>query len=257
MEKKLNKTKIIKKYFGEVIKKEGFEYSHADAWTWNFFRTKENIKQEIILMRNRFFSNQIKLIFATGVYGWGDQEPRFFVEQYRNKEFWEYDSEEELIAVLQEFTEIVKKYGLDMLERMCTPKDPIYPSLEMNQCLFESYESTVADVCLKYNFHKTGEDGINDVCRLIYQNKDKEYEEVKDFLIEMAMLYTKIIREDLGGSLAFEGDKCILRNIGVNKHLGLPLADVLCMWKQFRNGESNDNKNNVILSIYQQMKKVY
>lgn len=66
---KLNKTKIIKKYFGEVIKEEGFEYSHADAWTWNFFRKKANVKQEIILMRNRVFSNQIKLIFATGVYG--------------------------------------------------------------------------------------------------------------------------------------------------------------------------------------------
>lgn len=257
MGKKLNKTKTIKKYFGDVIKEEGFEYSHADAWTWNFFRKKANVKQEIILMRNRFFSNQIKLIFCTGVYGWGDQEPHCFVEQYRNKEFWEYNSEEEFIAILQEFTEIVKKYGLDMLERMCTPKDPIYPTLEMNQRLFGSYESSVAEVCLKYNFNKTGEEGIKDISMLLYQNKDKGFEEVKDFLIEMAMLYIKIIRDDLGGSLMFEGDTCILRNIGVNKHLGLPLADVLCMWKIFRSGESNDNKNNVMLSIYQQMKIVY
>lgn len=85
---------------------------------------------------------------------------------------------------------------------------------------------------------------------LIYQNKDKEYEVVKDFLIEMAMLYTKIIKDDLGGSLIFEGDKCILRNIGVNKRLRLPLAEVLCMWKIYHNEESNDNKNNVMLSIY-------
>lgn len=253
---KLNKTKIIKKYFGEVIKEEGFEYSHADAWTWNFFRKKANVKQEIILMRNRFFSNQIKLIFATGVYGWGDQEPRCFVEQYRNKEFWEYNSEEEFIAILQEFTEIVKKYGLDMLERMGTPKDPIYPTLEMNQCLFESYESSVAEVCLKYHFNKTGEEGIKEICMLLYQNKDKEYEEVKDFLIEMAVLYIKTVKDDLGGSLMFEGDKCILRNIGVNKRLRLPLAEVLCMWKIYHNEESNDNKN-VMLITFQQMKIVY
>lgn len=205
-------------------------------------------------MRNRFFSNQIKLIFCTGVHGWGDQEPRVFVEQYRNKEFWEYDSEEELIAVLQEFTEIVKKYGLDMLERMCTPKGPIYPMLEMNQCLFESYESSVAEVCLKYNFHKTGEDGINDICMLIYQNKDKEFEEVKDFLIEMAVLYIKIVKDDLSGSLMFESDKCILSS-GVNKLDRLPLADVLCMWEIYR-GESNDNRN-VMLLAFRQLKVVY
>ena len=45
MAKKFNKTKLIKKYFGDVIKEYGFEYGGADAWTWNFFRLKENVKQ--------------------------------------------------------------------------------------------------------------------------------------------------------------------------------------------------------------------
>ena len=73
MAKRLNKTKLIKKYFGDVIKEYGFEYSGADAWTWNFFRQKEDVKQEIIIMRHRFFADQIKLMFYTGVYRWGDQ----------------------------------------------------------------------------------------------------------------------------------------------------------------------------------------
>lgn len=257
MIKKFNKTKMIKKYFGDVIKEEGFEYSGADAWTWNFFRKKENVKQEIIIMRHRFFSNQIKLIFFTGVYGWGDQEPRDFVEQYKHKEFWEYNSEEEFITILQEFAEIVKKHGLDMLERMSTPKDSIYPTLEMNQCLFESYESLVAKVCLKYNFHKTGEEGLKDISMRLYQNKDKEFEEVKEFLIEMAVLYIKIIKDDLGGSLMFKNDMCMLGNIGVNKLLALPLADVLSIWKYFHNGGSNVNEDNVMLIGYRQWRAVY
>lgn len=199
--KKIKKTKTIKQYFGDVIKEEGFEYSGADALTWNFFREREGIRQEIILMQHRFFPNQIKLIFYTGVIGWGDVEPRDFLEEYRSKEFWEYESEQELAGILQEFTEIVRKYGLDMLERMLTPKDPIYVTPEMHQCLYESYESLVPSVCLKYDFHQTGVEGIKDIMQRIYQTKDKEFEEVKEFLIEMAVLFTKIFQDELGGWL--------------------------------------------------------
>ena len=40
-------------------------------------------------MRHRFFADQIKLIFFTGVYCWGDQEPRHFIEKYKDKEFFD------------------------------------------------------------------------------------------------------------------------------------------------------------------------
>ena len=201
MAKKLNKTKVIKKYFGDVIKEYGFEYGGADAWTWNFFRQKENVKQEIIIMRHRFFADQIKLIFFTGVYCWGDQEPRHFIEKYKDKEFWIYETEEEYISILQEFAGIVRDYGLERLEEMLVPSDPIFATPEMHQYLYENYESLIAEADTKYDFGKTGEEGIRNVSSLLYQNKDREFEEAKEFLIDMAAIYLEIFKNDMGERL--------------------------------------------------------
>ena len=201
MAKKLNKTKLIKKYFGDVIKEYGFEYSGADAWTWNFFRQKENVKQKIIIMRHRFFADQIKLIFFTGVYRWGDQEPHDFIEKYKDKEFWIYETEEEYIGILQEFAGIVKDYGLERLEKMLVPSDPIFATPEMHQYLYENYELLIAETDTKYDFEKTGEEGIKNISSLLYQNKDREFEEAKEFLIDMAAIYLEIFKNDMGERL--------------------------------------------------------
>lgn len=201
MAKRFNKTKLIKKYFGDIIKEYGFEYGGADAWTWNFFRQKENVKQEIIIMRHRFFADQIKLIFFTGVYRWGDQEPHDFIEKYKDKEFWIYETEEEYISILQEFAGIVRDYGLERLEEMLVPSDPIFATPEMHQYLYENYESLIAEADTKYDFGKTGEEGIRNVSSLLYQNKDREFEEAKEFLIDMAAIYLEIFKNDMGERL--------------------------------------------------------
>ena len=256
MAKKFNKTKLIKKYFGDVIKEYGFEYSGADAWTWNFFRQKEDVKQEIIIMRHRFFADQIKLMFYTGVYRWGDQEPRHFIEKYKDKEFWIYETEEEYISILQEFAGIVRDYGLERLDEMLVPSDPIYPTPEMHQYLYENYESLIAEANIKYDFEKTGEEGARNVSRLLYQNKDREFEEVKEFLIAMAALYIEIIMNDIGGKVVFENKKCILKEIGRHKHQTLPLADVVSIWKYCHKGGQFNIDNGLIIE-YRQMKRVY
>ena len=80
-------------------------------------------------MRHRFFANQIKLIFYTEVYRWGDQEAHDFIEKYKDKEFWIYETEE-YIDILQEFAGIVRDYGLKRLDEMLVPNDPIYATPE-------------------------------------------------------------------------------------------------------------------------------
>ena len=256
MAKKLNKTKLIKKYFGDVIKEYGFEYGGADAWTWNFFRQKENVKQEIIIMRHRFFADQIKLIFFTGVYCWGDQEPRHFIEKYKDKEFWIYETEEEYIGILQEFAGIVRDYGLERLEEMLVPSDPIFATPEMHQYLYENYESLIAEADTKYDFEKTGEEGINNISMLLYQNRDKAYEEVKEFIVVMSALYIEIIIKDIGGKVVFENRKCILKEIGRQKHQTLPLVDVISIWKHCHKGGQFNIDSGLIIE-YRQMRRVY
>ncbi len=253
MAKRLNKTKLIKKYFGDIIKEYGFEYGGADAWTWNFFRQKENVKQEIIIMRHRFFAYQIKLIFYTGVYCWGDQEAHDFIEQYKNKEFWAYETEEEFIDILQEFAGIVRDYGLERLDKMLVPSDPIFATPEMHQYLYESYESLIAEVDKKYDFDKTGEEGIRNVSRLLYQNKDREFEEVKEFLIDMAVIYLEIFKNDMGGKIVFENGKCRLEETGIShQNAVFPLISIVSKWKGYR--QNITAEEDFLVIKYQQLK---
>lgn len=51
------------------------------------------------------------MVFHAKAYGWRDQEPRHYLEGYKNKEFWKYNSEEEHIEVIQQFVDIIKNYG--------------------------------------------------------------------------------------------------------------------------------------------------
>ena len=259
MAKRFNKTKLIKKYFGDVIKEYGFEYSGADAWTWNFFRQKENVKQEIIIMRHRFFADQIKLIFFTGVYRWGDQEPHDFIEKYKDKEFWIYETEEEYIGILQEFAGIVRDYGLERLEEMLVPSDPIFATPEMHQYLYENYEPLIAEADTKYDFEKTGEEGIEKILKLIYQRKNEDFNEVKPFLIEMSALYVKIIINDIGGKLIMEGNKCFLKDIGKNKRFILPMLYSVETWKMYHKTKNTNSKisESILLIKYRQMKEEY
>ena len=255
MAKKLNKTKLIKKYFGDVIKEYGFEYGGADAWTWNFFRQKENVKQEIIIMRHRFFADQIKLIFFTGVYCWGDQEPRHFIEKYKDKEFWIYETEEEYISILQEFAGIVRDYGLERLEEMLVPSDPIFATPEMHQYLYENYELLIAETDTKYDFEKTGEEGIKNISSLLYQNKDREFEEAKEFLIDMAAIYLEIFKNDMGGKIVFENEICILEETGIHhRNAVYPLMGIVSKWKGYR--ENLADEEDFLVITYQQLKGI-
>lgn len=44
------------------------------------------------------------------------------------------------IEVLKEFVQILKTQGFDVLEKMFTPLDPIFATLEMEKKLYESYQ---------------------------------------------------------------------------------------------------------------------
>lgn len=256
MSKKIMKTKLIKKYFGDVIKEDDFEYVGADSVAWKFIRQKGKVSQEIYIVRERFCSNLITLFLFTGMPGWGTQEPQDFIEKYKNREYWRYETEEEFIEILQEFAQIIKEYGLDMLDKMSKPKDAIFVTPEMNQYLYESYETIVAEANQKYDFVKSGREGIAQIVNLIFQKKDENYEDVKMFLVEMAALYVQIIRNDLGGDLSMEKNKCILKNIGKGKRFTIPILYSMSEWKMWHSGEiaEPDLLNSFLLREYKDLK---
>lgn len=167
-----------------------------------------------------------------------------------------YAEDDEMWINNLEYLAETRKNDLDMSERMRSPKEPIYPTPEMEQCLYESFEA-LARVCLKYDFDKTGLEGIKDIEKRLYENKGKEFEEVKEFLIEMSVLYIKILKDELGGNLVFVNNSCILDNIEGKIRKVFPLVPVFAEWMDYRNGESYENEISPMQSIYRQMKEVY
>lgn len=247
MVKRINKAKLIKQYIGEVIKEYGFEYAGSQAGIiWLFERQKNGVKQEVYLQEMRFV-HMVTMRFQSYTYGWERPiQPGDYVEKYRNQEFWEYHTEEEYIEILEEFANILKMHGLEMLEKMLVSVDSIYPTEEMERKLFESYSSLIKGAHIRYPFERTGEEAVRKVSELIYQNKDTEYEEVKDFLIEMAAVYMEICMNDMGGKVVLEqvsGQKiCILRQTGRSgKRFFGPLLNVVGRWRDFhRNLDAED-----------------
>lgn len=258
MAKRINKAKRIKQYFGDIIKEYGFEYAGANAGIWLFVRKKNKVMQEVFLQQHRFFPNQVKMVFHTYAFGWRDQEPRNYMEEYKDQEFWEYDTEEEYIEILKEFAGILKSHGLEMLEKMLIPADPIYPTEEMERKLYESYSVLIEEAHIKYPFERTGEEAVRKVSELIYQSKDKDYEDVKDFLIEMAAIYMEIWINDMGGKVVLEQvaemDKCLLKETGIRKTAFVwILLSIVGRWKDCR--RNIDDENDWLISKYRDLKR--
>lgn len=258
MAKRINKAKRIKQYFGDIIKEYGFEYAGANAGIWLFVRKKNKVMQEVFLQQHRFFPNQVKMVFHTYAFGWRDQEPRNYMEEYKDQEFWKYDTEEEYIEILKEFANILKSHGLEMLEKMLIPADPIYPTEEMERKLYESYSLLIEDARIKYPFERTGEEAVRKVSELIYQSKDKDYEDVKDFLVEMAAIYMEIWINDMGGKVVLEQvagmDKCLLKETGIRKTAFVwILLSIVTRWKECR--RNIDDESDWLISKYRDLKR--
>jgi hypothetical protein len=248
----MNKSKLIKRYVGDVIIKEDFSYDGFVAGTWNFSRNKGNVKQEIIIMQHRFFSNQVKLIFNTGIYGWGDQELRHFIPQYKSIEFWKYESEEEYVEILKLFSTLILQYGLDILEKMSTPKDAIYPTPEMNEYLYQYYMTRQKNKYQEYCFRESKVE-IEEISKILSDNKNKDFNEIQELLIEMAVRYINVIQNELGGELVLKDNKCVMQKIGHWKTAFLPLGLIIAYWKRCRE-EINDD---ILLVKYQQLADKY
>lgn len=115
--------KIIHEELGQELENIGFHYVSGERLFWPYEREKDGIKQEIMVVRDRYEKGYIKVIFHTNAYM---QRPREFCdfvpeEGAKHWDFWGFDNEEELREVLKEFKRLIFTYGLDFLETISKP----------------------------------------------------------------------------------------------------------------------------------------
>lgn len=172
----MNITKNVTNIIGQTLEREGFIY-HKDYGVWEFKRKKNDITQNIVVLRHRYFAGQIKVLFYTATSGM--QEFRNFVpEVNKTQEFWEYKTEKELREVLEQFREWIEKYGLEFLDSISVLTEEAREKMEANRYLYEHHREIYERYYDKWEMkNKEPLENIQFLNSKIEEIYDKDFEE--------------------------------------------------------------------------------
>lgn len=195
----MNKARIIKEIIGKRINPYGFQYVKAENLCWIFLREVRGItryhdpdndvvKQYISIEESRY-DKMVIVRIATDAYG-GDielEEKR----KYGIEKWVDYTDEESYKNVLNQFADLIEKYGFDLLDQM-SREDEIIPTKAMEEELIQNHKEL--DRQFVEEFHiKTVPGQMSDIeewresiIRILRQYASKSYGDVKELLIRMA-----------------------------------------------------------------------
>lgn len=207
MEKKLNRGKLIRKYVGEGLKKEGFSYAGYKGDVWMFEKVyKENIIQSVGINIYRFDIWQITFHLGTNVPGKmlisADSIPGIGGDGMFPG-YWRYQDEDSFIEALKEMIMYMKEPGMKLLEEASIP-EPVYDTSELHEELYLNHEKLAESFIQNTGMISTGFDRKNlerwfDYIeqRVIELRKDdfgaarNEWLEIAAFLGEQIVKYCK------------------------------------------------------------------
>ena len=256
----MNMKKIIHEELGQELENIGFHYVSGERLFWPYERKKDGIKQEIMIVRHRYFKGRIKVIFHTSAYRQEPKEFRNFVSEEGAKEwdFWQFENEKELRSILKEFKRLIFTYGIDFLEAISKPATDAIPMEEKQRYLYLHHQ----ELYTRYQEEmKTEGKSAEEVIDIIYQKMeetiDTPYEEVEDLLIGLAALYGHTICWEDRGDWKWNEDRgvCLIDNIlgtKVEEHI---LSLVVYAWDYWR--KHRDKKSSALFDQYKEIVRDY
>ena len=110
----MDKTRKIKEIIGSVLEERGIKYLRKEhGIVWNFERKVGEVVQNVIIQQHNQFDKEYKISFWTSARGNGVKEIGNILEEYKDKEYWPAETDEEFIKVLNFFASFIKDYGFD------------------------------------------------------------------------------------------------------------------------------------------------
>lgn len=195
----MNKARIIKEIIGKRINPYGFQYVKAENLCWIFLREVRGItryhdpdndvvKQYISIEESRY-DKMVIVRIATDAYG-GDielEEKR----KYGIEKWVDYTDEESYKNVLNQFADLIEKYGFDLLDQM-SREDEIIPTKAMEEELIQNHKEL--DRQFVEEFHiKTVPGQMSDIeewqrsiREILLSVVGQPYKEVAGLLVKMA-----------------------------------------------------------------------
>ena len=151
MDNKTNRGKLVRKYIGEEIEKFKFEYKGYQNDSWKYERKFKGVIQTISIYPYRFDQRMITFELYTDVknsayaseMGTNVIQAGMIEDITTNSEmrgYWKYDTEDELIEVLNDMKDVLMKKGMRILVQLSkgeeeTDTAEMYHELYFNHAL--------------------------------------------------------------------------------------------------------------------------
>lgn len=197
----MNNTRKIKEIIGGVIKEKNFEYIRCEKKIiYDFKRQVDDVEQHVYVQQHNIVDQEYKIMLYTTAKGHGMKEIGTILPEYKSKEYWKADSDEEFISVMEFFAQFLKDYGLEELDKMLVEKPDSFETPERKAWfkehrkeLFQKYESKyhVMDEAKTY-------DRLMKIDEILYENREADEDEesekqVQEIWLGMAAILTEIV----------------------------------------------------------------
>lgn len=241
----MNEMKWIKQIIGKEAEKAGFTDggSCRDGYVrgYVFYCTYEEERYEDIIDFTIIF-NTIRMVFMRNGMGEGHIIANHLLESKFTSDiqgFIAFDSEEEYKEILGHFARIIREKSKEVFDSMEVFKEEDgYPGREMHWKLYQEHEELNQKYRKLYGLEDTEFTAklIRRIMKLIVENQDKQFEEVKELLIGLAAVYGNQLV--LKGNGRWEWQEGLLSHCWVKGIEGgddaIPLNDLAFYWKYTR-----------------------
>ncbi len=220
----MKKGKIIQEIIEPCVKQNGFLYQGEENGIWLFKKQAEYIEQRFYVQEHRF-GKEITLRFETSAYNSPTvdaydiiqtnksdssfitsdlKKHKIVTEDLQIQRWWAYKNEEDFRKIINEFADIIVKYGFEILDEM-SKEDSIIPTEEMASILYKEH-SSLHEIFVKKYLNSRNEMNLKEIecwfdtiVKLLQETKNKKYEEVKPMLLEIAAFLGDEMLENAGG----------------------------------------------------------
>ena len=122
---------------------------------------------------------EYKIMLYTSAKGHGMKEIGTILPEYKSKEYWKVETDEEFISLMNFFAGFLKDYGLDELDKMLVEKPDSFETPERKEWfkehrleLFEKYDGIYHVMA-----EATTEERLKKIDQILYDNREAEEDE--------------------------------------------------------------------------------
>lgn len=241
----MNTMKWIKQIIGKEAEKAGFMDggSHRDGYVRVYFfyctHEEEEYRDDIGFT---VIDNTIRMVFMRSGMGKGYIIANHLLESKFTSDiqgFIAFDSEEEYKEILEHFARIIREKSKEVFDSMELFKEEDgHPGRGMHWKLYQEHEELNRKYRKLYGMEDTEFTAklMRGIMKLIVENRDKKFEEVKELLIGLAAVYgNQLVLKGNGRWEWQEGERglpshCWVKGIEGGSN-AIPLSDLAFYWR--------------------------